>query len=141
MVQEHFEITSGRAEMGLTTPPDVFLKHLPNILPKVEPALMQINSSERTFLPSSHCVAACRARTFIAHAPCSCARFCVSPPPVSDEVKRKRKNVAFLRALIEESKVSFAPFAFRSFENESESECSSAYHSRMYVNVLSSATM
>lgn len=66
---EHFEITSGRAEMGLTTPPDVFLKHLPNILPKVEPALMQINSSE-----------------------------------LSDEVKRKRKNVAFLRALIEESK-------------------------------------
>ncbi|ELR21592.1 uncharacterized protein ACA1_228630 [Acanthamoeba castellanii str. Neff] len=55
--------------MGLTTPPDVFLKHLPNILPKVEPALMQINSSE-----------------------------------LSDEVKRKRKNVAFLRALIEESK-------------------------------------
>jgi hypothetical protein len=35
---------------------------------------------------------------------------------VSDEVKRKRKNVAFLRALIEESKVSSsAPFALRSF--------------------------
>lgn len=78
MVQEHFEITSGRAEMGLTTPPDVFLKHLPNILPKVEPALMQINSSERTFpscllcgcaLSGTQCVGACRARTFnVAHA-------------------------------------------------------------------------
>jgi hypothetical protein len=114
MVQEHFEITSGRAEMGLTTPPDVFLKHLPNILPKVEPALMQINSSERTFLHSSHCVAACPS-----YLHCSCSVLharvlasCMSPPPVSDEVKRKRKNVAFLRALIEESKVcSSAPFA------------------------------
>jgi len=46
LFQEHFEITNGRAEMGRTTSPDLFLKHLLHILPRVEPTLVQINSSD-----------------------------------------------------------------------------------------------